>query len=125
MGCLLLCAFEIDFRVLSVIRGLIECYCSDIGKIFDSLLTHVTVTLQEAATTLSQIEQPLVTETVSKKKALKLLEAELRPLKKSIIKHDLLKNRDNDVSLLVTVCVSEIFRILAPEPPFEDKYLRV
>ncbi|KAL0878226.1 hypothetical protein Bca101_027932 [Brassica carinata] len=80
--------------------------------------------LREAATTLSQIEQPLVTETVSKKQALKLLEAELRPLKKSIIKHDLLKNRDNDVSLLVTVCVSEIFRILAPEPPFEDKYLR-
>ncbi|CAH8358562.1 unnamed protein product [Eruca vesicaria subsp. sativa] len=80
--------------------------------------------LREAATTLSQIEQPLVTETVSKKKALKLLEAELRPLKKSIIKHELLKNRDNDVSLLVTVCVSEIFRILAPEPPFEDKYLR-
>lgn len=31
---------------------------------------------------------------------------------------------DNDVNLLVTVCVSEIFRILAPEPPFEDKYLR-
>lgn len=49
--------------------------------------------LQEAATTLSQIEQPLVTETVSKKQALKLLEAELKPLKKSIIKHDLLKNR--------------------------------
>lgn len=49
--------------------------------------------LREAATTLSQIEQPLVTETVSKKQALKLLEAELKPLKKSIIKHDLLKNR--------------------------------
>ncbi|WZZ45740.1 LOW QUALITY PROTEIN: hypothetical protein YC2023_041999 [Brassica napus] len=48
---------------------------------------------KEAATTLSQIEQPLVTETVSKKQALKLLEAELKPLKKSIIKHDLLKNR--------------------------------
>ncbi|CAF1709347.1 unnamed protein product [Brassica napus] len=48
--------------------------------------------LREAATTLSQIEQPLVTETVSKKQALKLLEAELKPLKKSIIKHDLLKN---------------------------------
>ncbi|KAL0790384.1 hypothetical protein Bca101_006630 [Brassica carinata] len=47
---------------------------------------------REAATTLSQIEQPLVTETVSKKQALKLLEAELKPLKKSIIKHDLLKN---------------------------------
>ncbi|KAF3505646.1 hypothetical protein F2Q69_00008101 [Brassica cretica] len=45
--------------------------------------------LREAATTLSQIEQPLVTETVSKKQALKLLEAELKPLKKSIIKHDL------------------------------------
>lgn len=81
--------------------------------------------LQEVATALSQIEQPLVTETASKKKALKLLEAELKPLNKSIIKHGLLKNRDNDVSLLVTVCVTEIFRILAPEPPFEDKYLRV
>ncbi|CDY44536.1 BnaCnng11470D [Brassica napus] len=80
--------------------------------------------LREAATTLSQIEQPLVTEAVSKKQALKLIGAELRPLTKSIIKLDLLKNRDNDVSLLVTVCVSEIFRILAPEPPFEDKYLR-
>ncbi|CAA7013408.1 unnamed protein product [Microthlaspi erraticum] len=80
--------------------------------------------LREVATTLSQIEQPRVTEMVNKKKALKLLEAELKPLTKSIIKHDLLKSRDNDVSFLVTVCVTEIFRILAPEPPFEDKYLR-
>ncbi|KFK42149.1 hypothetical protein AALP_AA2G217700 [Arabis alpina] len=86
----------------------------------DSLIKY----LREVATALSQIEQPLVTETANKKKALKLLEAELKPLNGSIIKHGLLKNRDNDVSLLVTVCVTEIFRILAPEPPFEDKYLR-
>ncbi|EFH65409.1 binding protein [Arabidopsis lyrata subsp. lyrata] len=77
--------------------------------------------LREVANTLSQIDQPSAT---NKEKGLKLLEAELRPLKKSIIKHGLLKNRDNDVSLLVTVCVSELFRILAPNRPFEDKYLR-
>ncbi|XP_023643713.1 sister chromatid cohesion protein PDS5 homolog A isoform X2 [Capsella rubella] len=77
--------------------------------------------LREVANTLSQIDQPLAT---NKEQGLKLLEAELRPLKKSIIKHGLLKNRDNDVSLLVTVCVSELFRILAPQLPFKDEYLR-
>lgn len=90
-----------------------------------SLLTLCEFYLQEIATTLSQIEQPIVTKTANKKKALLLLDAELKPLKESIIKHGLLKNRDNDVSLLVTVCISEIFRILAPKPPFEDKYLKV
>ncbi|AAF07790.1 hypothetical protein; 73483-63403 [Arabidopsis thaliana] len=75
----------------------------------------------EVANTLSKIDQPSAT---NKEKGLKLIEAELRPLKKSIIKHALLKNRDNDVSLLVTVCVSELFRILAPHLPFEDEYLR-
>ncbi|OAP12779.1 hypothetical protein AXX17_AT1G72170 [Arabidopsis thaliana] len=77
--------------------------------------------LREVANTLSKIDQPSAT---NKEKGLKLIEAELRPLKKSIIKHALLKNRDNDVSLLVTVCVSELFRILAPHLPFEDEYLR-
>ncbi|XP_019093838.1 PREDICTED: sister chromatid cohesion protein PDS5 homolog A-like isoform X1 [Camelina sativa] len=77
--------------------------------------------LREVANTLSQIDQPPA---INKEKGLKLVEVELRPLKKSFINHGLLKHDDNDVSLLVTICVSELFRILAPKLPFEDKYLR-
>ncbi|KDP32795.1 hypothetical protein JCGZ_12087 [Jatropha curcas] len=80
--------------------------------------------LRQAATSLSQIEQPSMPEASKKVKAIKTLEAAIRPLSKSIIKLSLLRNSDKDVKLLVAICVSEIFRILAPEPPFEDKYLR-
>lgn len=56
---------------------------------------------------------------------MKKLENAIQPLSKSIIKRGLLRHSDKDVKLLVAICVSEIFRILAPEPPFEDRYLRV
>jgi len=72
---------------------------------------------------LSQIEQPL--ETFKKAEATKKLEAAIKPLRKSILKHYLIKHTDKEVKLLVAICVSEVFRVLAPEPPFEDKYLRV
>ncbi|KAF9687215.1 hypothetical protein SADUNF_Sadunf02G0070500 [Salix dunnii] len=78
--------------------------------------------LRQAANALSQIEQPL--ETFQKTEALKKLEAAINPLRKSILKHDLIKHTDKEVKLLVAICVSEVFRVLAPEPPFEDKYLR-
>ncbi|KAJ6685414.1 PRECOCIOUS DISSOCIATION OF SISTERS 5 ISOFORM A [Salix purpurea] len=78
--------------------------------------------LRQAANALSQIEQPL--ETFQKTEAVKKLEAAINPLRKSILKHGLIKHTDKEVKLLVAICVSEVFRVLAPEPPFEDKYLR-
>ncbi|KAL9396150.1 hypothetical protein Peur_010403 [Populus x canadensis] len=78
--------------------------------------------LRQAANALSQIEQPL--ETFKKAEATKKLEAAIKPLRKSILKHYLIKHTDKEVKLLVAICVSEVFRVLAPEPPFEDKYLR-
>ncbi|XP_044511885.1 sister chromatid cohesion protein PDS5 homolog A isoform X2 [Mangifera indica] len=80
--------------------------------------------LKQAASVLSEIEQPATPETSRKQKALKELENATKPLRKSILKHGLIQKNDKDVRLFVVICVSEIFRILAPEPPFEDKYLR-
>ncbi|KAK2659490.1 hypothetical protein Ddye_006023 [Dipteronia dyeriana] len=80
--------------------------------------------LKQAASAFSEIEQPLAPEASTKKNALKKLDAATNPLRKSIIKHGLLQQNDKDVRLFVAICVSEMFRILAPEPPFEDKYLR-
>ncbi len=83
------------------------------------------VILQQAATALSQIEQPSSSVASKKMEVMKKLETAIKPLSKSIIKHGLLRHSDKDVKLLVAICVSEIFRILAPEPPFEDRFLRV
>ena len=81
------------------------------------------VCLQQAASALSQLEQLNLPDATKKLEAVKL-EAAIEPLKRPII-HGLLQHRDKDVRLLVAICVSEIFRVLAPEQPFEDKYLRV
>lgn len=80
--------------------------------------------LQRAISALSQLEQPSSQEVAKKSEAAKKIEAAIKLLKKRIV-NGLLQHRDKDVRLLVAICVSEIFRILAPEPPFEDKYLRV
>lgn len=80
--------------------------------------------LKQVENALSKIEQPLSPETSKKAEALKKLEAATKPLRKSIIKHGLLHQNDKDIRLSVATCVSELFRILAPEPPFEDSYLR-
>lgn len=79
---------------------------------------------QQAATALSQLEQPSQRDNDQKSKDIKKLNAALYPLKKPIIQ-DLLCHEDKDVRLLVAICVSEIFRVLAPELPFNDKYLKV
>ncbi|KAJ0024548.1 hypothetical protein Pint_08187 [Pistacia integerrima] len=81
--------------------------------------------LKQAVSVLSEIEQPVTLEASKKQKALKELEIATKPLRKSILKHGLIRKNDKEVRLFVVICVSEIFRILAPEPPFEDKYLRV
>lgn len=80
--------------------------------------------MQQAASALSQLEQPSFPEASKKLEAAGKIEAAIKPLKKCIV-HGLLQHRDKDVRLLVAICVSETFRILAPEPPFKDKYLRV
>ncbi|WCJ44636.1 hypothetical protein M5689_025294 [Euphorbia peplus] len=80
--------------------------------------------LRQAASALSQIEQSSLHEASKKAESVKRLEVAIRPLTKSLIKHGLFRHSDKDVRLMVAICVSEIFRVLAPEPPFEDKYLR-
>ncbi|XP_015571530.1 sister chromatid cohesion protein PDS5 homolog B isoform X2 [Ricinus communis] len=80
--------------------------------------------LRQAANALAQIEPPSPPEASRKKEAVNKLASGIKPLGKSFVKHGLLRNSDKDVKLLVAICISEIFRILAPEPPFEDKYLR-
>ncbi|XP_039137720.1 sister chromatid cohesion protein PDS5 homolog A isoform X2 [Dioscorea cayenensis subsp. rotundata] len=45
----------------------------------------------------------------------------VRQLRESLVKNDLLRHKDKDVKLLIAACVSEIIRLLAPEPPFSDK----
>ncbi|PQM37523.1 hypothetical protein Pyn_32889 [Prunus yedoensis var. nudiflora] len=69
--------------------------------------------LRQAASSLSQLEQASSPEALKK----------LKPLTEAIV-HGLLQHRDKDVRLLVAICVTEMFRVMAPEPPFVDKYLR-
>ncbi|KAM0947386.1 putative sister chromatid cohesion protein Pds5 [Dioscorea sansibarensis] len=45
----------------------------------------------------------------------------IKQLRDSLVKNDLLQHKDKDVKLLIAACVSEIIRLLAPEPPFSDK----
>lgn len=49
----------------------------------------------------------------------------VRQLRESLVKNDLLRHKDKDVKLLIAACVSEIIRLLAPEPPFSDKLFEV
>ncbi|KAF4390087.1 hypothetical protein G4B88_005005 [Cannabis sativa] len=78
----------------------------------------------QAANALSQLEQPSSPDPNKKLEAAREIEAAIEPLKECIIIRGLLQHKDNDVKLLVAICVSETFRILAPDLPFEDKYLR-
>ncbi|TYH32002.1 hypothetical protein ES288_A01G216800v1 [Gossypium darwinii] len=80
--------------------------------------------LRQVVSALSQIEQPSVVEVAAKAQVLRELEAATKPLRNSIVKHGLPNHTDKDVRLLVAICVSEFFRILAPQPPFADKHLR-
>lgn len=55
----------------------------------------------------------------------KEVEMALKPLIESFAKHDLASHKDKDVRLLVAVCATQLFRIMAPEPPFEGVCLLV
>lgn len=86
--------------------------------------------LQKAVRALSHLEQFPQFETTNevqadkKKEAAQKQEASLKPLENAIV-CGLLQHADKDVRLLVAICVAEIFRVRAPEPPFEDKDLKV
>ncbi|XP_062146859.1 sister chromatid cohesion protein PDS5 homolog B isoform X2 [Alnus glutinosa] len=79
--------------------------------------------LKQVANALSEIEQPSSREAAKKLEATKKLEVAIKPLRKAILQ-SLLQHKDKEVRLLVAICISEMFRVMAPEPPFEDKYLR-
>ena len=94
--------------------------------------------MQQAASTLSQLEQLPSLDTTDKSESDKTKsreaakkeeddkkrESAIKPLANALI-HGLLKHADKDVRLLVAICITEIFRVMAPDPPFEDKELRV
>ncbi|KAG7980770.1 hypothetical protein I3843_05G200200 [Carya illinoinensis] len=79
--------------------------------------------LKQAANALSEIEQPSSQEAAKKLGAGKKIEVAINPLRKAIV-NGLIQHKDKEVRLLVAICLSEIFRVMAPEPPFEDNYLR-
>ncbi|XVE55344.1 hypothetical protein DITRI_Ditri03aG0151400 [Diplodiscus trichospermus] len=80
--------------------------------------------LRQVASVLSQIEQPSAGEVATKAQVVGQLDAATKPLRKSIVKHGLYNHTNKDARLLVAICVCEFFRILAPQPPFADEYLR-
>ncbi|KAK7301356.1 hypothetical protein RJT34_12219 [Clitoria ternatea] len=81
-------------------------------------------TLREAANALSELEQSPQPRTTKEVQAAKKREAALKPLTNALVCGGLLHHGDKDVRFLVSVCATELFRVKAPEPPFEDKHLR-
>lgn len=74
--------------------------------------------------TTDEVQAEKKKEALRKQKDAQNREASLKPLEDVII-CSLLQHADKDVRLLVAICVTEIFRVRAPEPPFEDKHLKV
>ncbi|CAL4960254.1 unnamed protein product [Urochloa decumbens] len=52
------------------------------------------------------------------------LQDALNALSKSLAQTTLLNHKDKDVKLLVAVCLIEVMRVLAPDPPFSDERLK-
>ncbi|PWZ31032.1 Sister chromatid cohesion protein PDS5 B-B [Zea mays] len=52
------------------------------------------------------------------------LQDPLHALSKSLVQTTLLNHKDKDVKLLVSVCLIEVMRVLAPDPPFSDEILK-
>lgn len=53
------------------------------------------------------------------------IEPAIKPISTYIFEHALLQHKDRDIKLLVAIILTEIIRILAPEPPFTDHDFRV
>ncbi|CAJ2674086.1 unnamed protein product [Trifolium pratense] len=80
--------------------------------------------LRKAANALSNLEQSPEPQTAKEVQAMKKREDALKPLTDAVVCRSLLHHDDKDVKLLVAICVTELFRVKAPKPPFEDMYLR-
>uniref|UniRef100_A0A7N0TLY4 Sister chromatid cohesion protein PDS5 homolog A n=1 Tax=Kalanchoe fedtschenkoi TaxID=63787 RepID=A0A7N0TLY4_KALFE len=52
------------------------------------------------------------------------MEPAIKPISTYLFVHGLVQNKDRDIKLLVAICITEIIRILAPEPPFSDHDFR-
>lgn len=74
---------------------------------------------------MSELKQSPQPRTAKEVQAAKKQEDALKPLADALVRGGLLRHVDKEVKLLVAICVAELFRVKAPEPPFEDKHLRV
>lgn len=52
------------------------------------------------------------------------LKPKIEPLSDSLVKPKILQHKDKDVRVLVASCLCQIIRVLAPDPPYNDKTLR-
>ncbi|XP_010912048.2 sister chromatid cohesion protein PDS5 homolog B isoform X2 [Elaeis guineensis] len=52
------------------------------------------------------------------------LQTALEPIINSVVQNNLLQHKDKDVRLLVAACLTEIIRVLAPDPPFSDEIFK-
>ncbi|KAL5704355.1 hypothetical protein ACHQM5_022795 [Ranunculus cassubicifolius] len=52
------------------------------------------------------------------------LKSKIEPLSNSLVRSSLLQHKDKDVRVLVASCLCQIIRVLAPDPPYNDKTLR-
>lgn len=75
--------------------------------------------VQKAVNALSQLEQ------CPQPRSAEKVAAALKPLANALVGGGLLQHADKDVRLLVAICVAELFRVNAPEPPFEAEHLKV
>ncbi|KAG4958917.1 hypothetical protein JHK87_035550 [Glycine soja] len=81
--------------------------------------------LGKAANALALIKQSPQPRTAKEVQAAKKQEDALKPLANAVVCGGLLQHADKEVRLLVAMCVTDLFRIMAPVPPFEDKHLRM
>ncbi|TKY56159.1 Sister chromatid cohesion protein PDS5-like A [Spatholobus suberectus] len=80
--------------------------------------------LRQAANALSEVKQSPQPRMAKEVQAAKKREAALKPLANAVVCCHLLQHADKEVRLLVAMCVTDLFRIMAPEPPFVAKHLR-
>ncbi|XP_008785877.2 sister chromatid cohesion protein PDS5 homolog A [Phoenix dactylifera] len=52
------------------------------------------------------------------------LQIALEPIINSVVQNNLLQHKDKDVRLLVVACLTEVIRVLAPDPPFSDEIFK-
>lgn len=98
----------------------------DSGMLHELLLLLLLYSVvQQAANALSQLKQSPQPRTAKELQAVKKREEALKSLANAVAGSDMLQREDKDVRLVVAICVTELFRVMAPEWPFEDTHLRV